>query len=160
MDMNNTVSHALPPTHRSVRVLVADHNLMSAQLLAQMLKQDRQFHVTVVSSSAQLIAAGDHADVAVISVDFAGAVEDTMRVTRALNDRYPNVPLIILMDNLHREIVVDAFRCGAKGVFPRTHPLADFLKCVDRVSQGDIWASRNEIEYLLSALRRTPGSRM
>lgn len=158
MDMNTTVSHAVP--HRSVRVVVADHNLMSAQLLAQTLKQDRQFHVTVVSSSAQLIAAGGHADVAVISIDFAGAVEETMRITRTLNDRYPNARLIVLMDKSHREIVVDAFRYGAKGVFPRTRPLADFLKCVDSVSQGDIWASRTEIEYLLSALRRTPGSRM
>jgi DNA-binding CsgD family transcriptional regulator len=38
--------------------------------------------------------------------------------------------------------------------------LSDLLKCIDRVSPGEIWASRSEIDYLFSALRGTPGSRM
>src|SRR3954465_3094946 len=131
MNMISTPSSSLLAPNRTVRVLVADRNLMSAQLLAQTLKKDRQFHVVVVSSSAQMIAAGHDADVAVISVDVAGEVEDTMRITRAFNDRHPKTRLILLVDNPHREMVIDAFRCGANGVFSRTQSLADFLKCVD-----------------------------
>src|SRR5438270_5330562 len=158
--MISMTPNSSPRPVRSVRVLVADRSLMSAQLLAQTLKQDRHFAVAVVSSSAQLMAAGPEADVAVISIDLSGGMDDTMRITHGFNERYPKVRLIVLMDNPRREMVVDAFRCGASGVFSRSQPLADFLKCVDRVSQGEIWASRGEIDYLLSALRGSPGSRM
>src|SRR5205823_3091818 len=58
------------------------------------------------------------------------------------NQRYPAVRLIILMEEPSRDAVLDAFRCGASGVFSRTKPVNDFLTCIDRVSQGEIWASR------------------
>ena len=145
---------------RIVRVLVADRNLFSAQLLAQALQRDRQFQPRVVPNVAQMMSAGSEVSVAVISFDLAGGIEETLRTARIFNQRYPKVRLIILMDTPSRDRVVDAFRCGASGVFSRNQPIADFLKCVDRVSQGEIWASRSEIDYLLSALRSTPGSRI
>jgi hypothetical protein len=45
-------------TARNTRVLVADKNLMNAQLLAQALGHDPKFRVATVSISAELMAAG------------------------------------------------------------------------------------------------------
>jgi DNA-binding NarL/FixJ family response regulator len=140
--------------------MVADRNLMNAQLLAQALSKDSRFQVTVVAGAVQVMSAGAHADVGVINAELGSGVDEAMRMTRTFSERYPNVRLIILMDAPSREMVVDAFRCGASGVFSRSQPVDDFLKCVDRVSQGEIWASRSEIDHLLSALRGTPVSRM
>ncbi|MGA2859115.1 MAG: LuxR C-terminal-related transcriptional regulator [Candidatus Sulfotelmatobacter sp.] len=133
---------------------------MSAQLLAQALAQDPKFHVTFVSSGDHMISAGNDADVAVISLDLGGSIDETMRIARSFTERNSVTRLVMLLDDPTRDIVVDAFRCGASGVFSRTQPVSEFLKCVDRVSQGEIWASKSEIDYLLSALRGTPGSRM
>jgi len=148
------------PSGPSVRVMVADRNLMNAQLLAQALSKDSRFHVAVVSGAAQVMLAGANAEVAVISADLGTGVDDAMRMTRTFAERYPSARLIVLMDTPSRQMVVDAFRCGARGVFSRSQPVDDFLKCVDRVSQGEIWASRGEIDHLLSTLRCTPVARM
>jgi DNA-binding NarL/FixJ family response regulator len=52
-----------------------------------------------------------------------------------------------------RDSVIAAFRCGAAGVFCRTDPLRELSPCIERVSQGQIWASKNHAEFLLEALR-------
>lgn len=157
MTQNTCVS---PQVSRGIRVMVADRNLMSAQMLAQVLSQDPRFRVTLVSTAGQMMTAGARFDVGVVNADLVGSMDETMRTTSSFSERYPHVRLILLMDAPSRELVVDAFRCGASGVFSRNQPVDDFLKCVDRVSQGEIWASRSEIDHLLSALRSTPVSRM
>jgi two-component system, NarL family, nitrate/nitrite response regulator NarL len=147
---------------RKVRVFIADRNLLSRQLLAEVLSRDPRFHVTVVGDEAELTAAAAKSlpDVAVLSSDFGSGTDSGMRITRCFNQRYPGVRLIILMEEPSRDAVLDAFRCGASGVFSRTKPVNEFLTCIDRVSQGEIWASRGELDYLLTSLRGMPGSRM
>jgi DNA-binding CsgD family transcriptional regulator len=51
---------------------------------------------------------------------------------------------------------VAAFRCGAKGVFSRSEPPANFRTCIERVGSGEIWAGRKEAEFLLAAMRNSP----
>jgi DNA-binding NarL/FixJ family response regulator len=123
-------------------------------------RDNKRIAFAKVASAEQMISAGTYADVGVISADLATGPDEALRTTRAVSERYPSARLIILMDTPSCEMVVDAFRCGASGVFSRSQPVDDFFKCVDRVSQGEIWASRSEIDHLLSALRGTPVSRM
>jgi DNA-binding NarL/FixJ family response regulator len=52
--------------------------------------------------------------------------------------------------------VINAFRSGARGVFSREQPMADFLDCVEHVSRGLIWAGRQETDVLLEAFRSIP----
>ena len=69
-----------------------------------------------------------------------------------LRDASPSTNTILLMDHPHREVVVDAFRAGARGVFCRVGSIEDLCKCIDRVSRGQIWAGCDEIKYVLDAL--------
>jgi two-component system, NarL family, nitrate/nitrite response regulator NarL len=57
---------------------------------------------------------------------------------------------------LEREKVIASFRAGAKGVFCRNEPLSELHSCIDRVSQGRIWARAAEAEYLLEAIQSAP----
>lgn len=145
---------------QQVRVMVADPNLMSAQMLGQFLSRDPRFRVTVVSTTSQMMAEAARCDVGVVSADLGDSLDETMRGISSFSERHPCVRLILLIGAPSRDLVVDAFRCGARGVFSRQQPIEDFLKCVDRVNSGEIWASRAEIDHLLSALRSTPTSRM
>src|SRR4029077_6843259 len=54
------------------------------------------------------------------------------------------------------ESVMASFRCGATGVFSRTSPLSELHTCIERVSQGEIWASRGHSQFLLEAVRSIP----
>jgi DNA-binding NarL/FixJ family response regulator len=49
--------------------------------------------------------------------------------------------------------VVEAFRCGAQGVFSRTESSKTLAKCISKVHQGQVWASSEELRYLLDAFR-------
>lgn len=78
-----------------------------------------------------------------------------MGTTKSLLDSHPDVRVVMLLDELERENVVDAFRCGAKGVFGRNEPLATLLKCICCVHQGQVWASSREFQFLVEALRQS-----
>jgi DNA-binding CsgD family transcriptional regulator len=66
------------------------------------------------------------------------------------------VHIVVLLEVSAREPVLAAFRCGARGVFCRNSPMAELRTCIERVSQGEIWATSVEAEYLLEALRNAP----
>jgi DNA-binding NarL/FixJ family response regulator len=57
------------------------------------------------------------------------------------------------MDASSRSAVVEAFRCGAQGVFSRTESSKALAKCIANVHQGQVWASNEELRYLLDAFR-------
>jgi len=48
--------------------------------------------------------------------------------------------------------VVEAFRTGARGVFCRSESLMSLARCIQCVSEGQIWANSKELRYLLEAL--------
>jgi two-component system, NarL family, nitrate/nitrite response regulator NarL len=144
-----------------IRILIADRSYMGSQLLAESLDRDSRFDAVAVAAAAGtteiLSAVSAHKpDVAVISADFDGSPKRGLQVARALNAHYRNVHIVILLEPSARESVIGAFRCGAKGVFCRSKPLAEFRACIERVSLGEIWANCFETEYLLEALRDAP----
>jgi DNA-binding NarL/FixJ family response regulator len=49
--------------------------------------------------------------------------------------------------------VVQAFRAGCKGVFYRAQSIKELMKCLACVHRGQIWATSQELTYLLQALR-------
>jgi DNA-binding NarL/FixJ family response regulator len=59
------------------------------------------------------------------------------------------------MDTSSRTAVVEAFRCGAQGVFSRTESSKSLAKCINNVHQGQVWASSAELRYLLDAFRES-----
>jgi DNA-binding NarL/FixJ family response regulator len=90
--------------------------------------------------------------VAVISAGLSGESSKGCEIARELQLASPSTRTILLMDHPHREVVVEAFRAGARGVFCRAGSIEDLCKCIDRVSRGQIWAGCNEIKYVLDAL--------
>jgi DNA-binding NarL/FixJ family response regulator len=61
----------------------------------------------------------------------------------------------MLLESRDRDAVIDAFRCGARGVIFRDEPLATLNKCIRVVDQGQIWVSTEHLDYLLEALGRS-----
>ena len=131
---------------------------MGSQLLAESLGRDPRFEIAGITATAELssIMGSCKANVAVISVDVDSAAGRGLQAARTLNARQPDIRLVILLEVGARESVVAAFRCGATGVFCRTEPLSELPTCIERVSRGEIWASRNHSEFLLEALRSAP----
>ena len=64
--------------------------------------------------------------------------------------------IVALLDCDDRDLVVESFRCGAKGVFNRSASPKELCKCIASVYAGQIWASNNQVKYLVEALAEAP----
>jgi two-component system nitrate/nitrite response regulator NarL len=136
-----------------VHVLIADSHRMNTQLLAQALNKDKRFHVVgQVNSLSELYSRMDSAiHVLLIGIDLEGC-QGGLRAVRHLRSSHPGSRAILLADTLQQDLVVEAFRSGARGVFGRSEDLGLLFKCIYCVYLGQIWAGTKELEFLLESL--------
>jgi len=152
-----------PENSEKIRVLAADSTRMSSHLLAESLAQDRQFAVTGIEpkpSSILEAVAQQKPHVVLVSSALEGSSTLGFDLTRQLRSAHAEVRVILLMDASHSSAVVEAFRCGARGVFSRTESSKTLAKCISSVHQGQVWANSAELRYLLEALRESEPIRL
>src|ERR1700680_1915878 len=157
MMLSGSCSASLEPT-RATRILVTDRNRMGSQLLAESLARDPRFEIVAVATAAEVLSiiATHQPQVALISADLDPGGKKGLQIARTLNSRHPSIYIVMLLEASTRESVIAAFRCGAAAVFCRTDPLSELSNCIERVSRGEIWASRSHSQFLLEALRSIP----
>jgi len=146
-----------------IRVLAADSTRMNSQLLANALVRDKRFSLIESEPAAPAILAATSAekpDIVLLSARLEDNASLGFQVARQLRAAHPQVRIIILLDAAERAAVVQAFRTGARGVFCRTEPLKSLSKCIRCVHDGQVWASSNELRYLLEALSQAVPTRM
>ena len=133
-----------------VRVLVLDASRMGTQLLCDVLGRDRRVEPRPLESLASVTS--DEFGLALIAetAQLDGFVGSGL--IQELRRRRPDLPIVVLLEDSTREAVVQALRAGARGVLCRSESIKVLGKCIACVRNGQVWASQNEIEYLLQAL--------
>ncbi len=138
-----------------IRVLVADSTRMGAQLLSNALERDGRCKVVdpVVTSAEALQAVATHQiDIALVSSDLDQVPSKAFDTVREFRFLCPTLRSVILLDCSRRELVVAAFRAGAKGVFCRDESLERLARCIRCVHTGQVWASSEQVNHALEAL--------
>src|SRR5215467_9670362 len=120
-------------------VVVADYSTMDCQLLAETVQ--RRNHLRVIGSattSDEVVSEIGrlHPDVALISARlrdgaFAGLL--ALQQLRLMNLRTRS---IVLLDDNQPELIVEAFRYCARGVFCRNGAVNELRKCIQVVHNG------------------------
>ena len=135
-----------------LRVVVADSALIQSHLLTKALRSRRNFHVSTVAldvSALHEFMQSNAADVVLL----AGNQAINFGLLRWLHVSYPTTAPVLLVDNYDRDLVVNAFRSGVRGIFLFTHaPLRMLCKCINAVSAGQIWINGQQMHYVLEAL--------
>jgi len=147
------------PEETPVRVLVADNTRIHTQLLSDALRRDRGLEVTgSLSHGRDLLGAAtsQKIDVAVIGSNLDEQPGRGLEILREVLAARPQVRGVVLLDSSKRELVVEAFRAGACGLFSRNESLETLSKCVHQVHDGQIWASSEQIAYAVEALAGSP----
>jgi len=148
------------PGMKPIRVIVADATLMACGLVSAGLKRRSQFEVVgFAASTDELFRLVEHArpEVALISATLQDGPLSGLAVVSQIHREYPEIRLIVLIDRSEPDLVVQAFRAGAKGVFSRSK--SDFgllCKCVLCVHRGQIWANTEQLKSLVDALTQMP----
>jgi two-component system, NarL family, response regulator DegU len=131
---------------------------MHGQLLVGALRRRPEFRISTCKMEIEAILgaiAANPVDVALINA------HDDMALVRSLHLSHPRIAKVLLLNASDRDAVVNAFRSGARGVFCFTEaPFRMLCKCIQCVHKGQIWASNEQVEYLLQMITQVPSLRV
>lgn len=146
-----------------IRILLADSDELRSQMLTSALRRKPEFVVHPCGMEADLIRRAliqSDADVSIICSDGRGP-EVCLPIIRNIHLARPHVGTVLLSETLSNELVVNAFRSGARGVF--CHGDAQFrelCKCIRCVHGGQVWANSQQLSCVLEVLARVPALRV
>jgi DNA-binding NarL/FixJ family response regulator len=131
---------------------------MDCRLLQTALKSSRQgFDVVASAVSRHGILdcfSRENIDVALINVDLEDGRLAGLEVLPELCTTCDRTRVIVLFDRWQDDLIVHAFRGGAKGVFCRLESeLEQLWKCINAVYEGQVWANSGQLQLLLKALK-------
>ena len=144
---------------KSVRVLVADSSRIHTQLLSEALRRDAALDVVLWDfdpSTLLKTVQSQHVNILAISCGLDGQPTHGLEVLRQMRSACPEVRCVVLLDSQKPEIILEAFRSGARGVFSRDSSVEMFVKCIRSLHQGQVWAGSQDIALVLEALASTP----
>jgi two-component system, NarL family, nitrate/nitrite response regulator NarL len=141
----------LPPD--DISVAVADATRMNSQLIVGALKRSHaKFNVHALpsnSSDAFREIQKSQPDVAIISASLEDGPLTGFKVLHELRTVESKTPTVMLLDSTERELVVGAFRGGARGVYGREYSFNALPKCIRKVHEGQVWVRNMELQFLL-----------
>lgn len=138
-----------------IRLLLAVENRVDGQLFKHALERARQ-GIKVVSyggSQQQLpdILKTHEVDVALVTENLQDAPLRGFQLITQLRSLSPKTRAVMLLGSDNSDLVVDAFRAGAKGVFCRSDCLTTLAKCIRTVHQGQVWANSRYLDRVMEA---------
>ena len=143
----------------TIRVLVADDTRIHTQLLAEALRRDRQLEVISPPARSRDFVETvrlHKVDVVVLSSNLDEEPLRGFELLRQLRASDPGIFAIMLLDSSKREMVLQAFRAGARGIFSRHDSLEILSKCIRSVRDGQIWANSQQMSFAVEALATSP----
>ena len=144
---------------QTIGVLVADSSALSGQLITLALQRDRALEVADASGvSVRALAATLRPDIIILSNQLDGVPGRGFEVLKGLRQLAPDSRVVMLLDDEDRQLVVNSFRLGARGVFCRCHALKMLARCVHRVHEGQFWVNHCQMEFLQEALANAPAT--
>ncbi len=145
-------------------VLVADSNRMQAQLLTGALRRRSEFRIATCQMDAQSLLRAVSCGtpkVALLSPNLSLGMADSMATLRHFHLAHPDIVMVLLVESFERELVVSAFRSGARGIFCLSEANLRLLrKCIERVASGQIWANTEQMNYLFDLISEVPSLRV
>lgn len=140
-----------------ISVVVSDFSHMNSELLARALSRVKS--LTILKCSINFIDTLEaivdlRPDVAVISTHLADGPYRGLEIIRRGRQLSTKTRYIVLMDDSDHEVVVDAFRAGARGLFRRSASMYLLGRCISAVYNGQIWASSGDLQQVVEALER------
>jgi len=142
----------------TTRVLVYDRSNLQCELLStglQSLRQDLEIECARDYESMIPLLATDATWVAIISDNNWAA--SAAPVARRLRTEFPQLPLVFLLQEGQSDRVIEAFRVGARGIVYSNENLAQLARCIDRVSQGEVWVRHVDLGIISEQLSRSGG---
>lgn len=144
-------------------VLISEPNKMYCDLLKKAFYVVRnRFQVVASASTTAEILAGieeTRPQVAIVSANLQDGALTGIQLLPEIRRINSETRTLVALEAPEPDLVIEAFRFGADGVFCRNSPFDLLCKSVEAVSQGQIWASNDELRYVLNAFAKSSKQR-
>jgi two-component system nitrate/nitrite response regulator NarL len=151
-------------TSAAIAVLVATASRMQSQLLTNALRRRSEFDITTCSTDLQSLlkaASSENPKVVLWSPNASLSLPENMSMLRQFHFLHPEMFTVLLVDSSDRNVVVDAFRSGARGIFCLPDANVPALRrCIEQVAKGQIWVNTEQLDYLIDLVSEVPSVRV
>jgi len=152
-----------PSKRTQTTILISEPNNMYCDLLkkAFYLVRNRFQVVASASTTAEILAGIEETrpHVAIVSANLQDGPLTGIRLLPEIRRINSETRTLVALESPEPDLVIEAFRFGADGVFCRNSPFDLLCKSVEAVSQGQIWASNDELRYVLNAFAKSSKQR-
>lgn len=139
-----------------VRVLIADATPRGGELLAGVLQRSRyRFGVVACATTAKEVRTALRAHrphVLITNASLRDGALAGLAVLSEISAARLSTRTVVLLEASEKEMVLSAFRKGAKGVICRPKSVKELPNCVYQVHKGQIWATNNDLQWILETL--------
>jgi DNA-binding NarL/FixJ family response regulator len=139
----------------NIRVAIFERTQMSCELMSQALEASSYcFRVVATGTTSEVKDSSrlEGATAVVISSTLREGPLSGLTLLRRLTKDNRDLNCVLLIDRDEHQIVVEAFRSGAVGVFEREQTYDQLCKCIFCVQDGQVWANSKQVRYVLDAL--------
>lgn len=147
--------HDGPVETRHLRLLISDRTALGCELMLLNLSSRRDLISSAAwatrSDEVERVARAQQPDIALISAALSDGPLAGFRVLPTLQSLLPECRVIVLLDDNDEELVIDAFRVHVRGVFHRSDPMEQLVKCIDTVRRGEVWVRPGELRAVFDA---------
>jgi DNA-binding NarL/FixJ family response regulator len=151
-------------TRGTIEVLLADSSPLQLQLLTSALRRRQEFRLRSCALDSESVFEAlkqSHADVAVLALNHPSSQIQDLALLRRVHLAYPQTTKILLLESCERDLVVNAFRSGARGLFCfADSPFRALCRCIQVVHQGQIWATAQQVDFLIDLVTQVPSLRV
>lgn len=150
MDVCDMLSQA------KISIMIADPMAITSELLMHALSKQSDFAILGCPKNMdELIGmlSDQPPRIAVIRSTNTKSAYSVLSVLTTIHNLAPATRAVVLSSDLSRQDVIAYFHAQARGILPAD--LTDFetlCKCIYSVSEGQIWASSRQLNYLIESL--------
>ena len=138
-----------------IKVLVADDHAIFRQGLISVLGQFPEFQVVgQASNGSEAVAKASELQPDVVIMDISMPGTTGIEATRALQQKLPQVRVLILTVSEEQEDLFTAIKAGAKGYLLKSVGLDELVDAIRLVSEGDAIVSPSMAVRLLNEFRQ------
>jgi DNA-binding NarL/FixJ family response regulator len=144
------------PAPDPIHVLIAEDTPMGCQLLKESLKRSGlglgEIHCAGTVPQVVDLCRLYPVDVALLGEDLQDGAHQGLEAVEILRKTHPQLRSVVLVRKIRRELTLEVFRSGAKGVFCRMEPMETLCRCILAGHKGQVWVNSEQMEVILQAL--------